>query len=155
LVALGFPDIIIEPSDIYKKLVASAKKTDYDIVLGLFPVEKYNKWDMIELDATHHIKSIVIKENRTDLTYGWSVAVWKPSFTQFLHEYLIQILTKNTDGKIHTSKGLRELYIGDVFLAAKAQGLKITYEIFEEGYCIDIGTPEDLNFMLNKNTKLT
>lgn len=151
LVALGFPDIIMEPNHVFKKLIDLAKNTEADIILGLFPVTKPNKWDMIEFDTKQNIKSIVIKENRTDLSYGWSVAVWKPAFTEFLNHYLTQILKENTEGKIQTSNGLRELYIGDVIQAAKMNGLKLSYEIFEQGHCIDIGTPEDLQHIIDKN----
>jgi glucose-1-phosphate thymidylyltransferase len=90
--------------------------------------------DMVELDENGLVQQIVIKPARTELRYTWFIAVWAPTFTHYMHEFL----AVTDPGKE------RELYIGDVFQAAIADGLYVETVLFPEGAYIDIGTPEDL-----------
>jgi len=49
-IAMGFPDIIMEPQNAFTKLKENLLKGNADIVLGIFPVEYYWKWDMIDFE---------------------------------------------------------------------------------------------------------
>jgi glucose-1-phosphate thymidylyltransferase len=98
---------------------------------------------MIEFDGSK-INNIVIKEDRRDLTYGWTSAVWGPSFTEFLHEYLGALISGNKQGTIKVNDKTRELYVGDVILAAMLKGYKVEYVLFEEGTALDVGTLTEL-----------
>jgi len=152
IIALGFPDILFEPKDAYSGLIEKIKTTDADVVLGIFPVDTYLKWDMIEFDKDGKVKQIVIKQDRPDLKWGWTNVVWKPSFTEFLRQYLKSILKSNRDGKIMFPDGSsRELYVGDVIQAAMEEGFSIDYVKFENGNSLDIGTVDDLRNYLKSN----
>jgi len=152
IIALGFPDIIIEPKNAYARLIEKLNATGADLVLGIFPIENYKKWDMIEFDNQDRVDQIVIKQDRPDLKWGWTNVVWKPSFTEYLNKYLSGFLQSNPDGKIKYLGGeTKELYVGDVIQAAKNEGLRIDYVKFEKGNSLDIGTVEGLQNYMKTN----
>jgi glucose-1-phosphate thymidylyltransferase len=146
VVALGFPDIIFQPSDAFSKLLIKQQNTRADIVLGLSSVDEPQKWDMVDLTTDGKIRRFYIKHPRTDLHYAWFIAVWTPVFSDFMHQYLIdrQAQTQRQDNSGNLQMLPLELYMGDVFQAAIDADLSIEYVIFPEGNCIDIGTPENL-----------
>jgi glucose-1-phosphate thymidylyltransferase len=141
-VALGFPDILFHPADAYRRIIARQEESGADIVLGLFSTDKKNKMDMVDFDESGRVKDIIIKPAETTLQYTWIVAVWTPRFTKFMYDYLNN---EDTPG--------RELYVGDVILAALKKGLSVTSVLFEDGYALDIGTPEDLERALTESHK--
>lgn len=138
-VLFGFPDILCQPDDAFRRLREQQAETRSDLVLGLFPVHRPQKMDMVALDAGRRICEITIKPRRTDLRYTWILAVWTTGFTLFLHEYV-----SSRKNRFQEQPRLPELYLGDVIQAAIHSHLKIENVIFEEGNYIDIGTPEDL-----------
>ncbi|MBN2349700.1 MAG: hypothetical protein JXJ22_12710 [Bacteroidales bacterium] len=145
-VAIGFPDIIFTPEDAYEKLVKKINFSKADIVLGIFPINDYLRSDMVELDNKGEINNIIIKQNRPDLKYGWTIAIWGPAFTEYLHLYLQKHLKTSPNGKvIEENNQSRELYIGDVIHSAIKDGLTIESVIFDTGTSKDMGTPEDLS----------
>jgi glucose-1-phosphate thymidylyltransferase len=137
LVALGFPDILFQPEDSYQQVLARQAATQADVVLGLFPTEQFQKAGMVDFDATGRVVQIIEKPQATNLRYMWAIAVWAPTFTQFLHDYLIEFNAKR-------QTPVRELPIGDVIQAAIDQGLRVEAEVFPKGTYLDIGTPNDL-----------
>jgi glucose-1-phosphate thymidylyltransferase len=146
IVALGFPDMIMEPNNVYVHLIDKVNLTNSDVVLGLFPIQNSAKWDMVALDQYQNITDIVIKEKRDDLKFGWSAAVWNNEFSEYLHSHIKNILIQGSDGRIMgKDKQLRELYPGDIFLNAIRDGLKVSNVIFEDGTCTDLGTIDDLH----------
>lgn len=152
-VALGFPDILFRPDDAFTKLLARQAARNVDVVLGLFPTDQAHKAGMVDFDAAGRVHLVVEKPDQTDLRYMWGLAVWTPVFTQFMHQYLS---TKNLwpASAIAVDRSLsdtnnsvqpqQDLPIGDVFQAAIDHGLRIEAEVFAEGACLDIGTPENL-----------
>lgn len=100
---------------------------------------------MVDFDDNGLIREIVVKMDRPDLKYGWFIALWRPSFSSFMKDFLEQLLKMDKEGKITLNNGLkREVYVGDVIQAAIADRMIIDYEIFENGSYKDMGTPEDL-----------
>jgi glucose-1-phosphate thymidylyltransferase len=140
LVALGFPDIIFQPEDAFVRLLKRQADTDADIVLGLFPVDRPQKMDMVALDEKGRARRIVIKPSQTDLRYTWFIAVWTPVFTRFMHTHLASLRRRGNEPAAEK----RELYVGDVIQAAIDQDLHVEGVIFAQGAYIDIGTPKDL-----------
>ncbi|MBD3880806.1 dTDP-glucose pyrophosphorylase [Phormidium tenue FACHB-886] len=132
IVALGFPDILFQPEDAFQSLLARLVRTQADVVLGLFPAENYRKVGVVDFDAAGRVSQIIEKPQETHLRYMWAIAVWMPSFTEFLHRYLKTFVPD------------RELPIGDVIQAAIHAGLHVQAEAFPTGSYLDIGTPEDL-----------
>ncbi|NNC69777.1 MAG: dTDP-glucose pyrophosphorylase, partial [Flavobacteriaceae bacterium] len=93
VVCLGFPDILFKPKKVFNQLLdklLSNPKTS--IVLGVMPVERPEKADLIEYDSENRIKRIVIKsKTEKNLKYGWICAVWNSSFTEYLNAYILDL----------------------------------------------------------------
>jgi glucose-1-phosphate thymidylyltransferase len=142
IIALGFPDIIFEPSDAYSIMLTMQRESDADVVLGLFSTPHPHKTDMVDLDDSGRIRSIHIKPSETHLKYAWGIAVWRPSFTKFMHDYVLSQckLFENNAG----NEPKREMFVGDVIQAAIENGMQVDPVIFKNGSYLDIGTPEDL-----------
>ena len=51
LVALGFPDILFQPDDVFVRLLARLRASEADVVLGLFPTDQSQKAGMVDFDA--------------------------------------------------------------------------------------------------------
>jgi glucose-1-phosphate thymidylyltransferase len=135
-IALGFADIVFHVEDAYSRLLHELTQDSTDVVLGLFPADRPEKVDMVNLDNKGKITEIIIKPSRTDLHYTWGIAVWKPSFTRFMHEFL-----RTT---VQTAVHKPELFVGDIIHASIVEGLHVQgLEISREPY-LDIGTSEDL-----------
>ena len=137
-IALGFPDILFEPQDAFIQILKRLEASNADVVLGLFPTDKPYKAGMVDFDDTGKVISIIEKPPESDLRFMWGIAVWKPEFTEFLHEYLIAVKED-----INLSK-LPEIPIGNVIQAAISKGLRVEAEAFADGSYLDIGTPDDL-----------
>jgi len=145
IVALGMPDIIFQPDDAFVRLIVRQAETNADIVLAVFPTDRPEKWDMLDLDKDGRIQQFVIKPPQTHLRYTWVVAVWTPVFTNFMHDYLAnyQEIEVQKNASSNTLQQ-REMYLGDVFQAAMRNKMHIETVLFHEGSCLDIGTPEDM-----------
>jgi glucose-1-phosphate thymidylyltransferase len=136
-IALGFPDVLFEPADAYAQLLARQCATGAEVVLGLFPTDRPQKCDMVELGPGEEVRRIVIKPPATELRYTWMIAVWSPIFTDFMHDFVAARLPTQAAAP-------RELFVGDVVQAAIDSGLKVEAQRFDEGHVLDIGMPEDL-----------
>lgn len=139
IVVFGFPDIIFQPDDAFVSLLARQTETGADIVLGLFQAPQPHKMDMVGLDSEGQICEIQVKPASTNFSYTWIIAVWAPSFTHFMHEY-VSVIQKQSD----TITGNREVFLSDVINAAIQNNLLVDQIIFDDGICLDIGTPENL-----------
>ncbi|MDB4441921.1 sugar phosphate nucleotidyltransferase [bacterium] len=145
IIAFGFPDIIFQPEDAYVQLLSRQKESNADIVLGLFLTRQPHKMDMVDLDDNGKLRQIQIKPKKTHLRYTWIIAVWQPSFTHFMHEYVLAIKEKGRNSKLKNTEEIeQELFVGHIIQAALAADMRIDTVSFHSGSCIDIGTPEDL-----------
>lgn len=135
-VALGFPDMCFDHPKIFTTLLAHQEVSGADLVLGVFPADRPEKVDMLELGTDNRIKQLVIKPAETTLRQTWGVAIWTPVFTEFMHTFL--------DSHQHTADRSPELYIGDVVRAAIEAGLDVQGIPVSDQPFIDIGTREDL-----------
>lgn len=135
-VALGFPDILFSPDDGFVRLQKKIETTGADVVLGLFPANKPEKTDMVDTDANNNVLNIIIKPEQTSLKLTWGIAVWKPAFSQYLHDYLAMQQRKETDPELH---------IGHVIQAAINNGMSVVAETVSNTAFLDIGTLDDLS----------
>ncbi len=140
IVLLGFPDILFEPKNAFKKLVEELNKSAATIALGVFPISRPEKWDMVELDPDNKIKRIVIKPKTGNFQYGWVIAAWKPEFSRYLNKFVDVAISENTPTQL-TEK---ELHFGDAIISAMESGIKVQGVVFEEGKCMDTGTPDEM-----------
>lgn len=133
LVALGYPDILFEPPDSYSALIQCQEATGADLVLGLFPTDRPERVDMVELDDEQHPIGVVIKQPDRGLRYSWSIALWTPRFSALLTSFIAAGPKTETEPSV-----------GDVVRAAIDDDLTIQAVVFEEGSYLDVGTPDDL-----------
>jgi glucose-1-phosphate thymidylyltransferase len=137
IVVLGFPDIVFWPNDILLRVIARQAQSDSGVVLGLVPCNRPHTADMIDIEGTGRVRRFVIKQRETSLRYTWVAAVWTPTFTQFMHDYLDEAIRSGEARR-------RELSVGDVIQAAVAHGMYVDSVTFSHGGYVDIGSPEML-----------
>jgi glucose-1-phosphate thymidylyltransferase len=135
-VALGFPDILIRPATAFTAVRRLQEASGADIVLGLFPTRHPERADMVELDSAGRPSRLWIKRPDRGLAYTWSIAVWTPRFTEFLHQFVEQPAAEPRPD--------RELQIGDVVQAALEDGMSTEAVAFATGDSLDVGEPEAL-----------
>ena len=135
-VAFGFPDILFQSDNVFAHLLTQQETREADVILGLFPADRPAKVDMVDLDEDGRVQQITIRPLESSLRYTWGIAVWRPTFTRFMHEYLMK--RKKPDAADP------ELCMGDLFQAAIDKGLIIEGLAISNRPYIDIGTPEDL-----------
>ena len=131
--ALGYPDIVFRPRDAYAEVLTLHASRGADLTLGLFPSRQPERSDMVELSAAGEVERLVIKQPDRGLRHTWSIAVWEPIFTAYLHRNLARAPTPS-----------RELYVGDLVQAALDDGLKVAARAFDDGASVDLGTPAAL-----------
>ena len=149
-IAMGFPDIIFQPENAFDILLqALDNQPETDVLLGLFPVNDPSKWDTVEVNNHNRVSAIHIKSNKAEKNaMAWIIAVWNPTFSKFLNEYIESYVAK------HKTVQKNELQLSTVFLAARIAGLRISVVKFKSGNCIDIGTKQGLeNYISSIRTK--
>jgi glucose-1-phosphate thymidylyltransferase len=141
-IALGFGDIHFQADDAYSRILNWQSEKDAAVVLGLFPTERPDKVDMVELGDGHRVRRVIPKPVKTRLSHTWGIAVWTPLFTEFLHDY--------TEARKTSAACAPETFVGDVIQEAIDSGLRVeAVHVSAEPY-VDIGTPEDLARMLGR-----
>jgi glucose-1-phosphate thymidylyltransferase len=143
VVALGFPDVIFQPVDAYARLVERQAATAADLVLGLFPTERFRTTDMVEVAPNGRVVRVEVRPESTTLRYNWLIAVWGPAFTRFLHETVQS-----------APVGELELQIGAVVQGAVEAGLHVEGVPFPEGSYRDIGTPGELAAAMREHARI-
>jgi glucose-1-phosphate thymidylyltransferase len=143
MVALGFPDIIFEPADAFARLRARQRVSGAELVLGLFPTDQPQAVDMVATTPDGRAARIEIKPAQTTLRYTWMIALWTPTFTEFLHAYLAEVEHRRADPD-PAARPQREIFVGDVIQAAIERGMFVDTLAFPEGSALDIGSPASL-----------
>ncbi len=144
-IGFGFPDIMFDTDDAFVRLFKQLNVSAADAVLGIFPANRPEKVDLVDLDDKSRVKRIVIKPRKSKLTHTWGIAVWTPKFTRFMHDYL------KTKKKLAEKES--ELFLGDVFQEAIHAGLKVEGNHVSKKPFLDIGTPEDLRTAIRRYDK--
>ena len=140
LVALGFPDILFSPDDGYERIIAHQAQSGADVVLGLFPADNPSTMDAVDVNDNGRVTRILPKPTHTTLRQTWGIAVWAPSFTEFLHDYLKRRPIPTNDNT--------ELFVGDVIQAGIDSGLGVEGIQVSDKPFVDIGIPENLRGVL-------
>lgn len=135
-VALGWPDILFYAEGAFTRILQRLADGEADVVLGLFPTNRPEKVDMVDVSSDGHVRQIIIKPQSTTLRYTWGNAVWAPTFTEFLHQYVMA----HKDNAANQP----EVFVGDIMRAAIRAGLRVVAIPISSTPCLDIGTPEDL-----------
>jgi len=147
LCALGFPDILFRPCRAYTTLLHHLNtRPRCDVVLGMFPTKQAAQVDMVEfdeVDPTHphpsgRVLRLVIKSKEpNDLRYTWSIALWRPQFSQYLRKWV----DRHEREQRNT---VREHYVGDVIQAAIRDGFDVEAVRVSSLPALDAGTPATL-----------
>jgi glucose-1-phosphate thymidylyltransferase len=140
-VALGFPDILLGPSDAFRQALHRLSATQADLVLGLYRIHDTRLSDMIAIDRGGRVRELVLKPCEKKLKLGWMFAVWTPTFTEFLHNYLA---VPRTAAQLPGTALPEELTVGHVIQAAIREGITTQSIFFRRQKYLDIGTPEGL-----------
>ncbi len=141
-VVLGFPDLLFSPHDAYRTLLERHREVRGDVTLGLFPVEpeRRSTTDMVRLDGDGRVVDVEVRPPSSELEINWLLAVWEPSFTGWLHEWMIR------NGRSPGELG-RELRLGRLLGEARSDGLELIGVRFDGGSYVDLGTPEGLELV--------
>lgn len=144
-IAFGFPDILFTPDDVFSQLLQRQLSTSADVVLGLYPAHDHRLMDMVRIDAGGGVTELVLKPAQTDLRYAWVCAVWAPSFTQFLHDFVLSDQARQYQAEHgYQIDPQGDLPVGAVIQAAIHQRIRVDSVTFPQGTYIDIGTPGNL-----------
>jgi glucose-1-phosphate thymidylyltransferase len=143
-IVFGFPDILFFPKNAYVHMLAHLTAHNADLTLGVFNAQRPEKMDMVELDEIDRVRRIEIKPQATHLTHTWIAAVWKPAFTQFLHDFVSRDAKTRTQSDASGEVATRELYLGETIQSAIDHKMKVSIVRFDSGGYLDIGTPEDI-----------
>ena len=126
-VLFGMADTIMTPIKVFYHIMEEMTAED-DVSLGLYRTRRPEKFGMVELDDTSHVRRIVDKPSQTDLDYMWGCMIWRPRFTEHLHNCVWK-------------RGLGDFAL--VMNAAIKEGLRFR-GVRIEGTYADLGTYEEI-----------
>jgi glucose-1-phosphate thymidylyltransferase len=127
-VFFGMADTLMQPRDVFKRIYDAAIPDD-DVIFGLFTTDRPEKFGMVKIDGKSRVLEIDDKPSKTELTEMWGCIVWRPKFTEYLHECV------------------REQGISDfakIMNDAIANGMKFSAVHMVDGTYIDLGTYEEI-----------
>lgn len=127
-VCFGMADTIMQPPDLYARALASARPND-DVILILFTTERPQKFGMVQVDQEQRVVKIVDKPQETELTEMWGCIIWRPRFTEYLHDCV-------------QNKGISDFAY--IMNSAIEQGFNFSAVHMVEGVYIDLGTYEEI-----------
>ncbi len=148
--ALGFPDIIFSVERAYPELLDRLNDGMAQVVLGLFPAAQPDSVDMVDFDeSTGRVDDILIKPVQCGLTYTWGIAVWRPDFTDYLHDFLAGARDDpQVRARLEAAAQRSEVYMGDVIQSAIKEGIRTEAVVVSGQPYLDIGTPENLRLAM-------
>ena len=126
-VFFGMPDTIMQPEGIFQRMYEMAQP-DIDVILALFATKHPQKFGMVYFDQTGRVLKIVDKPPQTDLTKMWGCMIWRPRFTEYLHECICQGISDLTQ----------------IINSAIADGLHFRGLEIVGGTYIDLGTYDEI-----------
>jgi glucose-1-phosphate thymidylyltransferase len=127
-VFFGMADTIMQPVNIFSVGFDRALPDD-DVILVCFTTKHPEKFGMVRMDEDNQVLEIVDKPNRTDLTAMWGCIIWRPQFTEYLHNC------------VHNS-GLTDF--ADIMNKSISAGLHYRGIHVSDGVYIDLGTYEEI-----------
>lgn len=131
---LGFPDLLVTEPMALARLVRAFARQPTDVLLGLLPLGDPRVMDAVELSQRRVVR-VWPKTGRPGMRHTWAFAIWRPRFTEFLHDFLVR-------GVEHPPA--TELSIGDVIQAAIDAGFSVEGETVADETFVDLGTPAGL-----------
>jgi glucose-1-phosphate thymidylyltransferase len=127
-VFFGMADTIMQPGDVFARSCRVAVPED-EVILGLFTTERPEKFGMVRLDSEQRVLEIVDKPRQTNLTEMWGCIIWRPRFTEYLHDCV-------------TRQGISDFAL--IMNQAIAAGFRFRGVHMAGGTYIDLGTYEEI-----------
>ena len=127
-VFFGMADTLMQPADVFARSYEAASPLD-DVILSLFTTNRPEKFGMVKMDKDSRVLEIVDKPGKTDLTEMWGCIIWRPAFTEYLHECV-------------TGEGISDF--AKIMNNAIDNGMKIRGVHMVDGTYIDLGTYEEI-----------
>ncbi|GAB4543406.1 MAG: sugar phosphate nucleotidyltransferase [Anaerolineae bacterium] len=127
-VFFGMADTIMLPKDVFARAYAAAHPED-DVILVLFTTERPEKFGMVRMDRDQRVLEIVDKPKQTDLTEMWGCILWRPGFTEHLHDCVSQ-------------QGISDFAL--IMNKAIGDGMRFRGLHMVDGTYIDLGTYEEI-----------
>jgi glucose-1-phosphate thymidylyltransferase len=124
----GLAHTLMKPNDIFKRVFEAAAPDD-DVLFGMFTTDRPEKFGMVKMDAQARVLEIVDKPKQTDLTQMWGCIVWRPRFTEFLHDCVFE-------------HGVSDF--ARIMNDAIASGMKFKGVPMDDGTYIDLGTYDEI-----------
>ena len=133
------PDTIFTPQDAFVQLLDVYHARRADLVIGLFPTDKPERFGMVDFADDGEMKYTVDKPRDSKLKYMWGIGCWGRVFTEYMNDYLDKI------------DSTQEIVLGSIFQAALEDKLNIRVVPFAQGGYIDIGSFDELGKMIKDN----
>ena len=127
-VLFGMADTLMKPENVFKTALDSSEPED-DIILGLFPTSRPEKFGMCDIETDGLVTKVIDKPNETDLKYMWGFIIWREKFTELLHEQIQHSAV--TDFAL-------------ILNLAIESGMKVRGIPFKSGKFFDLGTFEEI-----------
>lgn len=127
-VCFGMADTIMQPEDAFLRGLEAAAPDD-DVILVLFPTERPEKFGMVRCDDNRRVLEIVDKPKQTDLANMWGCIIWRPRFTEYLHDSV-------------RGRGVSDFAV--IMNNAIQEGFKFRGVLLSDGVYIDLGTYEEI-----------
>ena len=128
IVFFGMADTIMQPMNVFHQAFFSAEDDD-DVILVLFSTDNPVKFGMVSMDSERRVLEIVDKPEKTDLKEMWGSIIWRPRFTEYLHECV-------------RKKGISDF--AQIMNSGIDAGLRFRGIHINDGVYIDLGTYEEI-----------
>lgn len=126
-VFFGMADTIMQPTEVFQRAYNMASPDD-DVIFAMFTTERPEKFGMVRTDQTGRVSEIVDKPKQTDLTEMWGSIIWRPRFTEYLHEAVC--------------RGIGDF--AKIMNSAIAEGMRFRGVHMVGGTYIDLGTYDEI-----------
>ncbi len=123
----GMADTIMEPRDVFARAWSQAPEAD--VILILFPTSRPEKFGMVRMNGRGLVAEIIDKPRQTTLQQMWGCVIWRPRFTEHLHECVC------CHGVSDFARILND---------AIAEGMRIRGVSMDDGSYVDLGTFEEI-----------
>lgn len=123
-VFFAMADTILRPVNAFEVMMQAAHPDD-QLILGLFAVERTEKFGMVRMGEAGAVESIDDKPKQTTLKHAWGCIAWRGGFTEHLHRCVEQ-------------KQMGDF--ADIMNLGLKEGLKGRGVVFENGHFADMGT---------------
>jgi glucose-1-phosphate thymidylyltransferase len=127
-VFFGMADTIMQPVDVFARAYLASAPGD-DVILGMFTTDHPEKFGMVHIDQDQRVLEIVDKPKITSLKEMWGFIIWRPRFTEFLHDSVQQ-------------KGVSDF--AGIMNNAITEGFRFRGVHIVTGVYIDLGTYEEI-----------